>query len=391
MRRSRASTLAKILRDSGCKRSGRGRRRLRRGEPRIPRRHRDPADRRRRRRRLPARRRMPLRPGRGAAGAQLRAARRRHRAALFVRSARRRLQPGQRPRGDDRGLPVRRPAVSAPPMAERTPSWFRWVRDNVAVGLARLVRPARGRAEADLAGLRARGDRGGGRDRGAHRSSWSSSTWLRSRRRGRRRRGSRQSFQFATDFGLSGWFLFPLGGALLAIALVTSPALTRMSQLVLASLAVRLGFLFLAIAVPGLVVTIVKRIVGRARPLIAGEDAFLYKFFLWRVEYASFPSGHATTAFAAAIAFGVLWPRLRPLLWTYAIVIALEPGHRHRASSERCGGRRHRRRGRRAAGAGLVWRRAGSAFRSVPTARSGHLPGPSWARIKRVARSLAGQ
>ena len=37
----------------------------------------------------------------------------------------------------------------------------------------------------------------------------------------------------------------------------------------------------------------------------------------------AFPSGHATTAFAAAIAFGALWPRLRPLLWTYAIVIAL--------------------------------------------------------------------
>ena len=57
--------------------------------------------------------------------------------------------------------------------------------------------------------------------------------------------------------------------------------------------------------------------------MVAGEDAFLYKFFLWRVEYASFPSGHATTAFAAAVAFGALWPRLRPLLWTYAIVIAL--------------------------------------------------------------------
>ena len=57
--------------------------------------------------------------------------------------------------------------------------------------------------------------------------------------------------------------------------------------------------------------------------MVAGEDAFLYKFFLWRVEYASFPSGHATTAFAAAVAFGVLWPRLRPLFWTYAIVIAL--------------------------------------------------------------------
>jgi undecaprenyl-diphosphatase len=35
------------------------------------------------------------------------------------------------------------------------------------------------------------------------------------------------------------------------------------------------------------------------------------------------PSGHATTAFAAAVALGALWPRARPLLWIYAVTIAL--------------------------------------------------------------------
>ena len=68
-----------------------------------------------------------------------------------------------------------------------------------------------------------------------------------------------------------------------------------MSQRVLAAIAVRLGFLFLAIGLPGLVVTIVKRLIGRARPLVEGSaDPFIYRPLGWSVEYASLPSGHAT-------------------------------------------------------------------------------------------------
>ena len=33
------------------------------------------------------------------------------------------------------------------------------------------------------------------------------------------------------------------------------------------------------------------------------------------------PSGHATTAAAAAIAIGALWPRTRWVMWLYALVI----------------------------------------------------------------------
>ncbi len=77
-----------------------------------------------------------------------------------------------------------------------------------------------------------------------------------------------------------------------------SPALPRLTQGVLAALAARFGFLFLAIGVPGLFVTIVKRLIGRARPISAGshDDPFVYRPFIWRPEYASMPSGHATTA-----------------------------------------------------------------------------------------------
>jgi undecaprenyl-diphosphatase len=42
----------------------------------------------------------------------------------------------------------------------------------------------------------------------------------------------------------------------------------------------------------------------------------------WRHEYASLPSGHSTTAFAAAVAVAAVWPRARIPMLIYAAVIA---------------------------------------------------------------------
>jgi len=126
-------------------------------------------------------------------------------------------------------------------------------------------------------------------------------------------------FNEITDYGRSGWFLWPSG--ILIIALAAFAAVTpRFARLTIISLIVRLEFIFVAIALPGLVVTVVKRLIGRVRPSVVGP--FAYVPFSWRPDYASMPSGHATTAFAVAVAFGVLWPRARPLLWLYALVIA---------------------------------------------------------------------
>jgi membrane-associated phospholipid phosphatase len=123
-----------------------------------------------------------------------------------------------------------------------------------------------------------------------------------------------------TDFGLSGWILVPVGVPLVLMTLLASPALDHMSRAVLAMVAVRLGFVFVAVGLPGLVSTIVKRWIGRVRPSDAGP--FAYEPFSWRPDYASFPSGHATTAFAALVAIGTIFPRLRPVLWIYALAIA---------------------------------------------------------------------
>jgi undecaprenyl-diphosphatase len=130
------------------------------------------------------------------------------------------------------------------------------------------------------------------------------------------------AFERITDFGLSGWFLFPFGFLLLGLAVVKSPALPRLTQGVLGQLAARTGFLFLAIALPGLFDTIVKRLIGRARPYVGShDDPFAYLPFIWRSEYASMPSGHATTAAAAAVAIAAVWPRARLVMWFYALTI----------------------------------------------------------------------
>lgn len=132
----------------------------------------------------------------------------------------------------------------------------------------------------------------------------------------------RAAFEEITKFGLSGWFLFPCGFALLFLAAVTSPHLPKAAQAVFAALGARLGFVFVAIALPGLFVSIVKRLIGRARPFVGGhEDPFAFVPFAWNPAFASMPSGHATTAVAAAIAVGAIWPRTRIVMWVYAAAI----------------------------------------------------------------------
>jgi membrane-associated phospholipid phosphatase len=195
-------------------------------------------------------------------------------------------------------------------------------------------------------------------------------------------------FDYITDFGKSFWFLVPIALALAAIALCASPTLPRMSQRVLAAIAVRLGFLFLAIGLPGLVFSVAKRLVGRARPLVEGSTGpFSYRPLSWSVEYASLPSGHSIDAFAAATAIGALWPWSRPFMWTYAVAIAASRVvlTAHFPSDVMAG-----------AVVGVVgvllvrdWFAVrGLAFVLGTDGLVRALPGPSLARIKRVARQL---
>jgi undecaprenyl-diphosphatase len=189
-----------------------------------------------------------------------------------------------------------------------------------------------------------------------------------------------------SDFGKSGWFLVPIALLLLLIAALASPALPRVSRLVLAAVSVRLAFVFAAIALPGLFVTIVKRLIGRARPLVDGStDPFVYLPFVWKVDYASLPSGHATNACAAAVAIGALWPQARWPMWAYALVIGLSRVvlTAHHPSDVLAGAITG------VVGALIVREWFAARRLAFVTDGGGHvaaLPGPSYRRIKRVAR-----
>src|SRR5262249_9768394 len=84
------------------------------------------------------------------------------------------------------------------------------------------------------------------------------------------------AFGAITDFGNSKWFLVPSGLLLVIVAAAASPVAGR-TYLVLASVAARLGFVFVAVALPSLFTTIVKRLIGRARPVpVAGLPTFVF-------------------------------------------------------------------------------------------------------------------
>jgi membrane-associated phospholipid phosphatase len=130
------------------------------------------------------------------------------------------------------------------------------------------------------------------------------------------------AFEEITNFGLGGWFLIPSAFVFLCLAAVAAPTLPRITQGVLAALAARFGFLFLAVGVPGLFDTIIKRLIGRARPYVGShDDSFAYMPFIWRSEYGSMPSGHSANVAAVAIAIGALWPKTRPVMWLFALLI----------------------------------------------------------------------
>jgi membrane-associated phospholipid phosphatase len=196
-----------------------------------------------------------------------------------------------------------------------------------------------------------------------------------------------------TDFGKSVWFLWPSALVLAACALAgASAALTRTQHRVLAAIAVRAQFVFISVAVPGLVTALIKRVLGRARPLVVDwhiPHPFVYTPFTGKGDFNSMPSGHATAAVSAAIVLGSLWPKARPYLWIYAVYICISRviGLSHHVSDVLIGALI-------GAGGAVLIRNAyaarGLIFYRDELGQATAKPGPSWRRIKALARAIRG-
>lgn len=82
-------------------------------------------------------------------------------------------------------------------------------------------------------------------------------------------------------------------------------------------------FIFSAVAITGITAALLKNSIGRARPhLVETEGPYGFNVFAFDSEYASWPSGHSTTAFAFATAMAILFPRFAPFFYLVAGIAA---------------------------------------------------------------------
>jgi membrane-associated phospholipid phosphatase len=127
-----------------------------------------------------------------------------------------------------------------------------------------------------------------------------------------------------TNLGDSGFYLVPLGGALLVLAVVDLQLPPRLDAS-LRQIWLRLAFAFTVIAATGLIVNVGKRLIGRVRPLHVEPNAYLrFEPFSWHASNASFPSGHATTAWTVAAVLVLLFgPRLRPYVFALGTLVCI--------------------------------------------------------------------
>lgn len=126
-----------------------------------------------------------------------------------------------------------------------------------------------------------------------------------------------------TDFGKSSYVLWVLLAMLLAITLALARLRGR-ARAILIGFGTRVLFIFVAVAVPILAGDVLKGVIGRGRPFVGGQaNPFNYSHFAWTEIYASFPSGHAITSFALAFAVSAVWPRMRLLMYSYAVLIII--------------------------------------------------------------------
>jgi undecaprenyl-diphosphatase len=129
--------------------------------------------------------------------------------------------------------------------------------------------------------------------------------------------------RLVTEVGNSAW---PLGIALLLLVAVTlvarrpNPFAPEAVQNLRSVLLLVIG----AVAISGTIASLTKNMIGRVRPS-TGADPHVFDFALlsFRAGWAAFPSGHATTATACAVALAIAFPR-HALAWlSIGLVAAL--------------------------------------------------------------------
>ena len=135
---------------------------------------------------------------------------------------------------------------------------------------------------------------------------------------------AREFFRWVTDAGRSHWMLIPTAAVIAFAIFLRRNHVGARNAAGYGLIVSTAGFVFVSVAGAGLVASLLKNILGRARPkLFDTMGHFEFRLFAFDSDYVSIPSGHATAVFAFATAIAILWPRGRMLLYTLGAWIAL--------------------------------------------------------------------
>lgn len=137
-------------------------------------------------------------------------------------------------------------------------------------------------------------------------------------------RGEVRMWSFITTFGTSG-YMFAVSASIAAAAWIARRHVSDADHRRRLKAAMETAlFFFGCIATSGIAAQVIKHLVGRMRPRFLTElGAFDFLGPTLHRGADSFPSGHTTSAFAAAMALGLVTPRFRMPLFVFAILIAV--------------------------------------------------------------------
>lgn len=131
-------------------------------------------------------------------------------------------------------------------------------------------------------------------------------------------------FIYITEFGRSGWVLVSAAiiGLVLSVTRWTSIPRAKMWRRI--QIYADMNFIFFTVAISGVCVWFLKNMIGRARPKFLEElGANYFNPAAFQSEFASFPSGHATTFGSFFMVLALIYPRLWPVWLSCGIIGAL--------------------------------------------------------------------
>ncbi len=119
-------------------------------------------------------------------------------------------------------------------------------------------------------------------------------------------------FRHVTRFGQSDWILIGTGVFVIVMLGLDAKALARHTRARRTARALSALYVFVSVASSGIVANVAKYVIGRARPEhFADAGGYAFDFLSGDPGWASFPSGHATTAMSLGVSLALLFPRLR--------------------------------------------------------------------------------